>query len=120
MKKLSLCPLFLLVLLILGCQTHKLNMGVEAFNRGQYDSAAEHWNQIAINGNPRAQYNLGLLWESGLGKTAKNPTEAAAWFAKSATQGFVPAMTKLAKIQADLNYKGTVIVLVCHGGPMGQ
>lgn len=77
----------------------QLELGVEAFNRGNYDAAAAHWNPPAKAGDPHAQYNLGLLWENGLGKTPRRPEEAARWYLQSANQGYTAAMVALAKLQ---------------------
>jgi TPR repeat protein len=90
-----------------GCQS--LNQGNHAYNQGKFDLAAYHWNSPAINGNPYAQYNLGMLWESGLGSTPKNNNEACAWYLKSAEQGYVPAMVRLAELQKTIGYKKSSI-----------
>ena len=94
-------------LLLPGCATpnQHLQLGVNAFNQGKYDIAANHWNPLAKNGNLFAQYNLGLLWESGLGRTPKNKNEAANWYFLSAQQGYVPAMVRLAHIQKTNGYE---------------
>lgn len=88
-----------------GCASQQLQLGVNAFNQGKYDVAASHWNPLAKNGNPYAQYNLGLLWENGLGSTSKNVNEASQWYLMSAKQGFVPAMVRLANIQKANGYE---------------
>lgn len=97
----SITHLLLIVLLVsaAGCAT-PLQRGVDAFNRGEYDVAASHWNQLAAEGDPYAQYNLGLLWESGLGSTPRNPSEAGNWYERSAGQGYVPAMVRLAHLKS--------------------
>lgn len=85
--------------LALSACADQLNLGVEAYNRGDYDAAAAYWNPLAKTGDPYAQYNLGLLWENGLGKTPRRPEEAARWYLQSANQGYTPAMVALAKLQ---------------------
>lgn len=80
-------------------------MGVEAFKKGDYALAAHHWNGIAKDGNPYAQHNLGLLWEYGLGRTPRNIEQAAAWYMRSAKQGFTPAMLRLANLQKQAGYE---------------
>ena len=85
--------------LLSSCANQELKFGVDAFNVGNYDQAAIHWNPLATQGDPYAQYNLGLLWEDGLGSTEKNISEAANWYYLSAQQGYVPAMLRLANIQ---------------------
>lgn len=97
---------FFLVLscLISGCASQNIQLGVNAYNQGNYDLAARYWNPIAQKGNPVAQYNLGLLWEQGIGSTPKNKAEASQWFLLSAQQGYIPAMVRLAKIQKENGY----------------
>jgi len=48
----------------------------------------------AQNGDPNAQYNLGVCFSSGLG-VLKDPAQALVWWRKSAAQGFAPAMYNL-------------------------
>ena len=90
-------------LLVSGCANH-LDLGGQAFNRGQYDLAAQYWSPLAQQGNPYAQYNLGIMWEQGLGTTQKNDAEAAAWYLPAARQGHIPSMIALARIQHRLGF----------------
>jgi len=48
----------------------------------------------ARNGDPTAQYNLGVCFSSGLG-VKEDPAQAVSWWRKSAAQGFAPAMFNL-------------------------
>ncbi len=86
-----------------------INLGVNAYNQGNYDLAAKYWNPLAKQGNYIAQYNLGLLWEQGFGSTPLNKAEASQWFLLSAQQGYVPAMVRLAKIQKEKGYEDAAI-----------
>lgn len=90
--------IYIAALFLSGCANH-LQLGVDAYNKGNYDIAAKHWNPLAKQGNPYAEYNIGLLWENGLGSTNKNINEASQWYARSAQRGYVPAMVRLALIQ---------------------
>jgi len=101
--------LILISLYLAGCASQQLQLGENAFNQGKYDVAASHWNPLAKSGNPYAQYNLGLLWENGLGKTPKNIKEASQWYLMSAKQGFVSAMVRLANIQKTNGYEEAAI-----------
>lgn len=94
----------ILTLLVVGCAS-PLQVGNQHYANGQYDLAAAQWNPLAEAGDPYAQYNLGLLWENGLGRTPKNLNEAAAWYYKSAQQNYVDAMVRLAHIQSQLGYE---------------
>ena len=92
-----------------GCASQNINLGVNAYNQGNYDLATKYWNPLAKQGNYIAQYNLGLLWEQGLGSTPLNKAEASQWFLLSAQQGYVPAMVRLAKIQKEKGYEDAAI-----------
>lgn len=94
----------LLGVFLAGCGGGALQRGNTAFASGQFDLAAQQWNPLANAGDPFAQYNLGLIWESGLGSTPKNDSNAADWFIQSARQGYVPAMIKLAQTQTRMGY----------------
>lgn len=99
LSKLRIIAICALLAFIQGCADMQINNGVEAFNRGDYDRAAAHWNKLAENGNYLAQYNVGLLWEGGLGSTPKNLDMAVNWFTLSGNQGFTPAMVRMANLQ---------------------
>lgn len=95
----SRSALLLLLFMLAGCADLNVRRGASAFDRGEYDQAAALWNGPAKAGNPHAQYNLGLLWEGGLGSTPMNAAEASHWYLLSAQQGYTPAMIRLARIQ---------------------
>ena len=101
--------IFALIIFLSGCASQNINLGVNAYNQGNYDLAAKYWNPLAKQGNYIAQYNLGLLWEQGLGSTPLNKAEASQWFLLSAQQGYVPAMVRLAKIQKEKGYEDAAI-----------
>ena len=101
--------IFALMIFLSGCASQNINLGVNAYNQGNYDLAAKYWNPLAKQGNYIAQYNLGLLWEQGLGSTPLNKAEASQWFLLSAQQGYVPAMVRLAKIQKEKGYEDAAI-----------
>jgi TPR repeat protein len=90
--------------LLASCANH-LQLGVDAYNRGEYDEAAQHLDGLAKSGDRSAQYHVGLLREGGLGSTPKNSAEAAQWYLRSAKQGYVPAMVRLANIQMAADYE---------------
>lgn len=92
------------VSLLASCANH-LQLGVDAYNRGEYDEAARHLEGLAKSDDPSAQYYLGLLWEGGLGSTSRNSAEAGRWYLRSAEQGYVPAMVRLANVQMAAGYE---------------
>ena len=60
--------------------------GMQAFRKGDYQTAYREWKAAANQGQAEAQYNLGLLYLKGLG-VAKDPAEAFRWLRLAADQG---------------------------------
>ncbi|MEO1045298.1 MAG: SPOR domain-containing protein [Pseudomonadota bacterium] len=64
--------------------------GVDAWERGDYDTAVAEWRQPALDGNPDAQFNLGQAYKFGRG-VPMDLNIAADWFRKAAEQGHLQA-----------------------------
>ncbi len=90
--------------LLASCANH-LQLGVDAYNRGEYDEAARHLDGLAKSGDRSAQYYVALLWEGGLGSRPRNSAAAGQWYLRSAKQGYVPAMVRLANVQMAAGYE---------------
>ena len=60
--------------------------GMDANNRGDYATALREWRLLAEQGNARAQFDLGLLYENGDG-VPRDYAKARQWYEKSAAQG---------------------------------
>jgi len=71
--------------------------GVSAIKQGDYPAAFKEWVKSAADGHVRAQYNLGVLYENGLG-VEKNPVQAAKWYIVSAEGNYAPAQYNLAEL----------------------
>lgn len=97
-KSISRIAGILVIFILAGCATPN-QLGMNAYDKGDYDLAAKHWNLAVKDGDMSAQYNLGLLWENGYGSTPKNTGQASRWYIKSAKQGFTPAMVRLGVLQ---------------------
>lgn len=69
--------------------------GWAAFDKGDWSGAFREWRHLAENGDPRAQTNIGILYETGQG-VPPNFDEAERWLNEAAKQGFAPAQRKLA------------------------
>ena len=69
--------------------------GAAAYEAGDYGAAAKAWRPLADGGDAMAQFNLGLLHETGQG-VAEDPAEAAAWYERAALQGLSQAQFNLA------------------------
>ena len=71
-----------------------LDEGEGAYNRGDYATALREWRPLAEQGNAAAQYNLGFMYDKGLGVT-QDYAEAARWYRKAAEQGHAGAQYNL-------------------------
>jgi hypothetical protein len=70
------------------------NDGVAAYQRGDYSSAIRDFRPLAENGNGDAQYNLGIMYDKGLG-VPTDSTIAAGWYRKAAKLGIIDAQCDL-------------------------
>jgi hypothetical protein len=71
-----------------------VNSASPAWNRGDYATAMRIYRPVAERGGPLSQYNVGVMYEQGLG-VPKNYALAMSLFRKSAAQGFAIAMLNL-------------------------
>ena len=60
--------------------------GVDAWARGEYETAVKEWRPAAINGNRDAQFNLGQAYKLGRGVSV-DLAQAEEWYRKAAIQG---------------------------------
>jgi len=68
--------------------------GLEAYQKSDYVGAAKEWRPLAEQGDPVAQFNLGLLYLDGHG-VPQSPVEAANWFRRAAEQDYTQAQHNL-------------------------
>ncbi len=68
--------------------------GLNAYSRGDYATALNEWLPLAEQGYAEAQYNLGLMYESGAG-VAISDVEASNWYRLAAEQGYPAAQNNL-------------------------
>ncbi len=66
-----------------------------AYSRGDYETAFKAFKLLAEEGNPEAQYNVGLMFLKGQGVIYKDDNEAVKWFRKSAQQEYPKAQFNL-------------------------
>jgi uncharacterized protein len=60
--------------------------GAEAYRSGDYATALKEFLPLATQGNPAAQFNVGLMYERGQG-VPQNRQEAFTWYRLAADQG---------------------------------
>ena len=68
--------------------------GMEAYNRGDFKIALREWQPLAEQGDARAQFYFGLLYENGDG-VPLDYTKARQWSEKAAAQGDAKAQLYL-------------------------
>lgn len=73
--------------------------GLDAYQKGDYVTAAKEWRPLADSGDPVAQFNLGLLFLDGHG-VPQSPAEAANWFRRAAEQDYTEAQHNLGAMYA--------------------
>ena len=72
-------------------------VGLDAYLRGDYDTALAEFRPLAEQGYASAQYNLGVMYDNGLG-VPQDYREAAKWYRFAAEQGKVKAQSNLASM----------------------
>lgn len=72
----------------------ELEDGFQAFTAGNYEQALRLWLPLAEKDNNDAQYNLGILYQKGLG-VEKNLKTAFIWYKRAAANGNTDAMYNL-------------------------
>lgn len=68
----------------------EMGKSFDAATAGNFDRAVAIWKGLAEKGDPQAQFNLGLMYHSGLG-LARSEGEAVKWYQKAAEGGYSPA-----------------------------
>lgn len=68
--------------------------GMDAYNRGDFKTALREWQPLAEQGDARAQFSYGLLYENGDG-VPRDYSKARQWYEKAAAQGDAKAQLYL-------------------------
>lgn len=74
--------------------------GLRAYRDGDVETARQIWEILAEGGDPKAQFNLGTLYDAGDGVTA-DPARASALWAAAADQGLAIAAHNLALLELE-------------------
>ena len=85
----------LLLVPVLGWADYQA--GKDAYARGDYETAIKEFGLLAERGYAVAQYNLGVMYDNGLG-VPQDYREAAKWYRFAAEQGEVKAQSNLASM----------------------
>ena len=71
-----------------------------SYNRGDHATAFRLWRPLAVQGDADAQFNLGIMYDTGQGVT-QNYAEAVKWYRLAAVQGNVKAQNNLGFMYAN-------------------
>ena len=94
----------------------QIKLANESYKKKNYKQAIDLYRKAAEQGNIAGQYNLGIMYEKGLG-VKKDATQAIAWYQKGANQkdkdslrNLINAQIKLAgQFYQDKNFKDSVL-----------
>jgi len=89
-----------------GSISPDFDSGMAAYERGDYTLAANHWQNLAEDGDPRAQYYLATLYVHGQG-VPRDDALAAHWFRAAAEQGHTIAQYDTGKTVAAVHETST-------------
>lgn len=90
MNKYFIFPLVFVFAMSQVCWAADVKVGEEAYKQGDYISALKEFMPAAEEGDPVAQFYLGVLYSSGQG-VQQSDIEALKWFIRSAEQGIKSA-----------------------------
>ena len=93
--KIVLSAAMLFSVFTLNVQAKDYNDGFLAAEGGDFNSAIQQWGPLAEQGHAIAQFNLALLYHSGLGVDL-DEAKAVSWYKKSASNGYYKAQEYLA------------------------
>lgn len=66
-----------------------------AYKRGQYDTALEEWQRLAVRGHAKAQFSLATMYAHGQG-VSRDYANAVRWYRSAALRGDAESQAELA------------------------
>ena len=93
-KFLLYIPLLVGLLLVPALGWADFQAGLDAVNRGDYDTALAEFRPVAEQGDAKAQFHLGLMYANGEG-VPQDYQEAVKWYRRAAEQGDARAQSNL-------------------------
>ena len=96
----KLINIIFLVFLSSGYAQADYESASAAYEAGDYETVIELLIPLAKAGDAKAQYNLGIMYQQGLG-VEQDHTEALKWTRKAAAQGFAGAQYNLGVMYRD-------------------
>ena len=93
MLRISILLMLSIVCLVMPARAD-FQAGMDAYNRGDFKTALREWQPLADQGDARAQFSFGLLYENGDG-VPRDYAKARQWYEKAAAQGDAKAQLYL-------------------------
>ena len=84
-------------LIIQPASAGRFEDGVAADDRGDYRAALQIWQELAREDHAAALYRLALAYSEGRG-VPRDDAQAAVWYNRAASHGYVPARSALGRI----------------------
>jgi len=97
---LYLLPLTVFAILLTSLAHADFQAGLDARDRGDYETAFKEWLPLAEQGDADAQTSLGLSYYIGHG-VPKDYVQARKWYLKAAEQGYALAQVNLGLLYAN-------------------
>ena len=94
MNRITLILAAVLSLAFTQVTAQDFNKGLEAAHAGDYATALKEFKPLAEQGYADAQYNLGVMYETGKG-VLQDYAEAVKWYRLAAEQGYADAQNNL-------------------------
>ena len=95
MNRITLILATVLSLVFTQVTAQDFNKGYEAYKLGDYSTALKEWKPLAEQGNEKAQYLLGWMYEKGKAQFFYDYIEALKWYRLAAEQGNAKAQNSL-------------------------
>ena len=86
-----------ILVLTAGLWANEFDTAVTEYRQGNYIKALDAFYALAKEGDPKAQFNVGLIYATGKGVN-KDTYQAMQWYQKAAKQGNTAAQYNLAKL----------------------
>lgn len=93
-RKYIITLVMMLLAVVTNAQNYQLESAINAYNSGDYKTAAVKLRPLAEGGNAEAQYIVAHMFAKGLG-VIKSPEQSKKYMTLSAEKGFMPAIEYL-------------------------
>jgi len=91
----TLFAVLLVAVLVTHANAQNFGAGLDAYDRGDFETALREWQPLAEQGDARAQFNLGVIHFNAQ-SVPHDPNKAVQWYRAAADQGYGPAQAGLA------------------------